>query len=100
MAAYGPLTYQDALDAACRLMTGYKSGAELVQDLTKHNGGYAPTLRDDDAAAPLPEHKAAIGLIREACDRHGFRWYDGSQLHNDPSARPRRRRDQLALAVA
>lgn len=69
------------LDAACRLMTGWRSWAEAKADLQQHNASYAPTLRDDDAAAPDAEHKAAIALLRAAIDGAGFRWYDGVLLH-------------------
>jgi len=83
MRTYGPPTYEEALDQAVRLMSGWGSWEEMRANLTVCNHSYAPTLRDDDAAAPLPHHKQAIAMMREACDRAGFRYYDGSQLHND-----------------
>jgi hypothetical protein len=72
-------------DAAVRLMTAWPTWAAMQADLKAHNASYAPTIRNDDNAAPAPEHKAAITLIREAVNAEGFRWYDGSRLHNDPA---------------
>ena len=100
---YGPLTREQTLDAAIRLMTMWRSWSEMEVDLQRCNASYAPTLRDDDNVAPEQRHKDAIALIREACDRAGFRWYDGNELHNDPSVRRRRGKggqlglDQLVL---
>ena len=100
---YGPLTREQTLDAAIRLMTMWRSWSEMEADLQRCNASYAPTLRDDDNVAPEQRHKDAIALIREACDRVGFRWYDGNELHNDPSVRRRRGKggqlglDQLVL---
>lgn len=72
------------LDAALRLMTAFRSWAELTADIART--GYRPTLRDDDAVAPEASHKAAIALIRAACDRARLCWYDGARLHNVPRA--------------
>lgn len=79
-------TESQTLDNAVRLMTAFRSWEEMFGDITRT--GYRPTLRDDDAVAPAPEHKEAMRLIREACDRAGFCWYDGTELHNAPRARP------------
>lgn len=74
------------IDEACRLMTTWRTWAEAVADLQAHGATYAPTLRDDDAAAPEPRHKQAIALLRAAIDGAGFRWCDGSNLH-EPARR-------------
>lgn len=78
-------TPTEPLDAAIRLMTAFRSWQDMAAAITRT--GYRPTLRDDDAVAPEPAHKEAMRLIREACDRAGFCWYDGAALHNVPRSK-------------
>jgi len=87
-----PRSHGTPLDAAVKLMTAWPSWAAMQADLRRCNASYAPTLRADDNAAPEQAHKDAIALIRQAVDAEGFRWYDGSQLHNDPGVEAMRRR--------